>query len=85
MSNFLLSNLANHSEFGNEILEAVMTYFFFLDRFPLVSFMLKTLRDSKLVHQGLNNFHECEFPFCLNVGSGSRACPRGLKIVVSKL
>ena len=66
MSIFLLSNLANHSEFGNGILEAVMTYFF-LDHFPLVSFMLKTLRDSKLVHQGLNNFHTCEFPFRLNV------------------
>ena len=51
MSIFLLSNLANHFEFGNGILEEVMTCLF-LDRFPIVSFMLKILRDSKLVHQG---------------------------------
>ena len=67
MNIFLFSNLANHFEFGNGIIEEVMTFLFFLDRFPIVSFMLKTLRDSKLVHQGLNNFYTCEFPFHLNV------------------
>ena len=66
MSIFLLSNLANHSEFGNGILEEVMTYFFF-DRFPIVSFMLKTLCDPKLVNQGQNNTNTCEFLFRLNV------------------
>ena len=67
MSIFLLSNFANHSEFGNRILEEVLTYFSFPDRFLIVSFMLKTLRDPKLVHQGLNNFYTCKFPFRLNV------------------
>ena len=66
MSIFLLSNIANHSEFGNGILEEVMTYFFF-DHFSIVSFMLKTLSDPKLVDQGLNNFYTCKFPFHLNV------------------
>ena len=49
MSIFLLSNIANHSEFGNGILEEVMTSFF-SDHFPIVSFMLKTLCDPKLVN-----------------------------------
>ena len=40
---------------------------FFPDRFPIVSFMLKTLGNPKLVNQGLNNFYACEFPFGLNV------------------
>ena len=66
MSVFLLSNFANHSEFGNGILEEVLTYFFFSNRFSIASFMLKTLSNPKLVNQGLN-FYTCEFPFCLNV------------------
>ena len=68
MSIFLLSNLANHSEFGNGILEEVMTYFFFLIVFQLLVSCLKLfVSHPKLVNQGLNNFYTCKFPFRLNV------------------